>query len=212
MSSESVSSTATRGRRRSARAWGAALLAFVVTAGSFVVAAAPAAAAVPAPTSTTSVITVKVGGDRIGQGVTDSGATIATPLPGVQLGLYTSLTSTSPINTTWARCTSDAEGDCSFIVPNTQVGGVNRDQRYYVREVSVPAGWYSNPTLRTGTASFPPSTASVYGFQTGVQLRANTTYRSSADFMFVSQTASTSNVLASGGVWTPSRNNPPLAQ
>ncbi|CAN7454030.1 hypothetical protein LJR045_003025 [Microbacterium sp. LjRoot45] len=212
MSSENAVSTARGKRRRSARAWGAALLTLVVTSGSFLVAATPAVAAVPAPTSTTSVITVKVGGDRVGQGVTDAGATIATPLAGVQLGLYSSLTAANPINTTWARCTSDADGDCSFIVPNTQVGGVNRDQRYYVREVSVPAGWYSNPRLRTGGATFPPSPATVYGFQTGVQLRANTTYRSSADFMFISQSTSTVTQVASGGVWTPSRNNPALPQ
>lgn len=173
--------------------------------------ASPASAAVPAPSSTTSVITVKVGGDRSGQGITDLGQTIATPLAGVRLGLFATSTSASPVNTTWAQCTSDAAGDCSFVVPNTQVGGANRDVRYWVKQISAPTGWYMNPTLRTGSASFPPHNAQTYQFLTGVELRANTTYSSLSDFMYrPADSANVPNLTSSSGVWQQSRENPVL--
>lgn len=163
---------------------------------------------VPDPGPTTAVITVKVGSDR-------TGITGVTSLAGVVLLLNTGVNSPSGTRPDgvagtgdgWAKCTSDAQGDCSFIVPNTNPSGANRDQRYWVVQSSVPAGYYANPTLRTG-ASSGAGTATPYQFRTGTQLRANTTYSSqdANDFMLSSGTVPT----ASGGIWQQSRNNPAL--
>src|SRR4051794_8236385 len=80
---------------------------------------------VPAPGPTTAVITVKVGSDR-------TSITGVTNLAGVVLLLNTGANSPSGTRPDgvagtadgWAKCTSDADGDCSFTVPNTQPGGV----------------------------------------------------------------------------------------
>lgn len=64
-----------------------------------------------------------------------------------------------PVNTSWSTCTSDSRGDCSFVVPDTHASqsgtpaGANRNTRFWVTQVSAPAGWLTNPTLRTGTAT-----------------------------------------------------------
>ena len=111
--------------------------------------------AVPPAGPTTAVITVKVGSDR-------TGITGVTPLAGVVLRAeHRQRGQTGPSGTRpdgvagtgagWALCTSDADGDCSFIVPDTQAAaggnpaGVNRDARFWVVQASVPAGYYSEP-------------------------------------------------------------------
>lgn len=87
---------------------------------------------VPAPTTSTSVITVKVGGDR-------STLTSVAPLAGVTLQLYNGGAGgpdASPRPEAWASCVSDADGDCSFTIPDTQnatggnPAGVNRNARF----------------------------------------------------------------------------------
>ncbi|GAA1982345.1 hypothetical protein [Microbacterium pumilum] len=170
---------------------------------------------VPAPGPTTAVITVKVGSDR-------TGITGVTNLAGVVLLLNTGgaggPSGTRPDGVAgtgpgWAICTSDAQGDCSFTVPNTQAAGggnpagANRDARYWVVQSSVPAGYYGNPSLRTG-GSGGPGTATPYRFRTGTQLRANTVYSSqdANDFMLTSGAVPE----ASGGIWQQSRVNPTI--
>ena len=64
--------------------------------------------AVPAPGATTSIVTVKVGGDR-------NGITGVTALQGVTLGLYAAQTGGSALFT----CLSDVDGDCNFTVTGT---------------------------------------------------------------------------------------------
>ncbi|MGC5172894.1 hypothetical protein ACLQ2Q_19830 [Microbacterium sp. DT81.1] len=171
---------------------------------------------VPDPGPTTAVITVKVGSDR-------TGITGVTPLAGVVLLLNTGTASPSGtrpdgvagVADGWAKCTSDAQGDCSFSVPNTQAAGggnpagVNRDARYWVVQSGVPAGYFANPVLRTGDAS-GAGTATPYQFRTGQQLRANNVYSSqdANDFMLSSGATPT----ASGGIWQQSRVNPTIAQ
>ncbi|WP_428347972.1 beta strand repeat-containing protein [Nocardioides sp.] len=164
---------------------------------------APAArAAVPNPTPNTAVITVKVGGDR-------TGVNGVTPLQGVRLGLWTQ--AGAKVTTAWGECVSDVAGDCSFVVPDTQVGGVNRDVRFEVRQISVPTGWYMNPTLRTGSANGSGSVASPYQFFTGVALQANTVYRSGIDFMS-DPNPGLEVANDSLGVWQQSRANNALPQ
>jgi hypothetical protein len=146
--------------------------------------------AVPPPGPGSAVVTVRTGGDRVGEDQVGV-------LPGVQLGLFATETATAPE----ALCTADADGDCSFAVPAGLIGTAP-----WVGSVSVPAGWYANPVLRTGPASGSSSNASAYRFQVPA-IQTGTTYRSSRDFMY-----STSNALPtrSNGVWQQSRTNPQL--
>lgn len=162
------------------------------------VAAAPALADVPPPAPTTSVVTVKVGSDRTGTQDAD-----VAPLAGVRLGLFATEDADEPINDTWAVCTSDADGDCNFVVPDTGEGGANAGIEPWVRQLSVPAGWYTNPVLRTGPGSGSSSVESPYQFQTPA-LAGGQVYTSTQDFMF-----STSNSLltSSIGRWQQSRVN-----
>lgn len=168
------------------------------------VGATPARAVVPTPPAGSSVITVKTGGDRIGTAGNSY-------LEGVTLALYANATATDPIAQPWATCTSDADGDCNFIVPDTGTGGANNGATFVVRQVDggVPPGWYTNPQLRTGGFGATPSNATAYQFQTPA-MQAGQTYRSTppdADFMF---SDSGTEQTASGGIWQNSRDNPAL--
>ncbi|MGW2277802.1 hypothetical protein [Streptomyces sp. NPDC001770] len=152
-----------------------------------------------------SVVTVKTGGDRVADSVVG-------PLAGVRLALYASDNAVTPIAAAWARCTSDADGDCSFVVPDTDDGGANEGARYYVGqpEDGVPAGWYTNTSLRTGAGSGSGSVQSPYRFLTPA-LEEGQTYSSTSDFMFSTDYAS-SPYVASGGIWQQSRTNPELPE
>jgi hypothetical protein len=193
-----------------AHSWGSAalrragVLAAALCVSALVGPVGVARAAVPTPAADTSVVTVAVRGDRIATG---TGADAVAPLAGVQLGLFASATATTPINATWALCVSDADGDCSFVVPDTGPGGANQAITPFVRQLAAPAGWFANLDLRTGPANGSGSQDSVYQFQTPA-LQGGTTYASTSSFMF-----STSNSLTTSslGLWQNSRNNPALA-
>ncbi|PWV84187.1 von Willebrand factor type A domain-containing protein [Prauserella marina] len=159
----------------------------------------PASAAVPGASPATSVVTVKTGGDRTG-GDTVGG------LAGVRLGLFATETSDSPVDPGWGLCTSDADGDCNFVVPDTATGGANNRARFYVKQVSAPPGWYVNPELRTGRGSGSQSEATSYQFQTPA-LEGGQTYSSAGEFMYSHDYSSRT---ASDGIWQTSRDNPPL--
>ncbi|MER5477187.1 hypothetical protein ABT026_09410 [Streptomyces sp. NPDC002734] len=158
---------------------------------------------VPPAEPGTSVVTVRTGGDRIADSVVG-------PLAGVRLALFASEDATTPVNTTWAVCTSDADGDCNFVVPGTGDGGANEGARFWVRQIGAPDGWYTNPTLRTGAGSGSGSVASRYQFRTPA-LEDGETYSSTRDFMYSTDYASTPYV-ASGGIWQQSRVNPELPE
>ncbi|UUI72676.1 VWA domain-containing protein [Cellulomonas xiejunii] len=167
---------------------------------------------VPTPTGNEAVITVRVGADR-------AGTTGVTGLAGVTLQLYDGTTApTTPVAADWATCVSDADGDCSFVVPDTQAGprgctatsGANCDRRFWVVQTGVPEGFTANDALRTGNGDGSGSQVTAYQFRTGRYLRAGTTYTSQSDFMV--GTGSTTRT-ASGGTWQQSRVNPaPLQQ
>lgn len=204
---------------------------------------------VPLPGLNSAVITVKVGGDRNADG------TVA-PLAGVQLGLYgpgAASTGGGPNGAaaipaqgaagarwnaawSWTTCVSDAEGDCSFVIPirtgTASLTGVPEDTRFWVVQEAAPAGWYSNPTLRVGRYDETVEGIWGYRFRTDIQLRANTTYSSTTampwndttnvgvssgdpDRYFMRNRLGTnaegwyaSNVTRTTGVWNQSRNNP----
>ncbi|MBL3698877.1 VWA domain-containing protein [Leucobacter luti] len=156
-------------------------------------------------------IVVKTGGDR-------TGTTGVTTLAGVELFLYTGTSapsSTRPdgvsgVAAGWARCVSDANGECTFNVPATQSGGANRDARYWVvqRPEGAPAGWFTNTSLRTGDGS-GAGDSTVYRFRTGTQLRSGQLYSSAQQFMYAPDSE---DATASGGVWAQSRVNPTAPQ
>ncbi len=150
-----------------------------------------AEAAVPSPTRSTSVITVKTGGNR-------TAATTVGNLAGVKLGLYANASdsATADGGAGWATCTSDANGDCSFVVPDTGTEGSNYDRRFYVKQISAPSGYFVNRSLGTDGAS------EDYVFRTE-PMKPGQTYVSGTDFM-----NNTRTTTASGGVWQQSRNNP----
>lgn len=98
-------------------------------------------------------------------------------------------------------CTSDADGDCSFVVTGAVLGTAP-----WVKEIAAPAGWFANDTLRTGAGSGSGSVASPYALQTPTLVASNT-YRSTSEFM---KSSSNSLPTRSNGVWQQSRVNPPL--
>lgn len=175
----------------------AATAAMLLLAGSFVTMGAGSAFAVdfsgaPTATSSTAVVNVKVGGIRsaIGPGKID-------PLEGVRLGLFTSSTSTTPVQT----CTSTAGGYCSF-----SVSGNALNSTYTIKQLDSAPGstaasqYFANTSLTTGvnTGSFE---STKYEFVTP-KLSKGKTYTSGVDFM------TGSSRTLSGGIWQNSLNNP----
>ncbi|MDX6742255.1 hypothetical protein [Actinocorallia sp. A-T 12471] len=164
-------------RRRSTRC-GTALVAALT---ALAVAAQPAFAAIPTPGPNQIAIAVKVGDRRVTE-------LDVSPLAGVRLALYRDAAGTNPFG---AECVSDADGDCTFLIPNT---GLPIFQPLYIGQVSVPAGYYTNPVLSIGPYRPPTQT---FSFTTP----GGTTYRSGVNFM----TPPTST-----GFIQQSRVNPPL--
>ncbi|MFI1308604.1 vWA domain-containing protein, partial [Streptomyces albidoflavus] len=162
----------------------------------------PAAVAeVPPPTATTSVVTVRTGGDRTADAEVG-------PLAGVTLGLFADEAATDPVDPDWGVCVSDADGDCSFTVPGTGPGGPNEGAVYTVRQIAAPSGWYTNPELRTGPGSGAGSLSPAYAFPTP-ELEGGQTYSSTSDFMYSTEYR-TPPFTASTGIWQQSRVNPQL--
>ncbi|QDB79983.1 VWA domain-containing protein [Georgenia wutianyii] len=166
---------------------------------------AAAPLAVPSPSEESSVINVRVGGDR-------TGGTTVGPLAGVTLNLWdgNSFTGpTTPRTEDWATCTSDAQGDCTFVVPDTQFRGANYERHFWVVQAGAPAGWYSNPSLVTGTADDHGPTQ--YRFMTP-ELHAGETYVSGNPYFMGSAWSIFGHAEDSGGLWQNSRVNPALPQ
>ncbi|MFE4198676.1 VWA domain-containing protein, partial [Paenarthrobacter sp. NPDC056912] len=204
-----------------------------------------AEAAVPTPGPGEAVVTVKVAGDR------NAGATVA-GLAGVTLALHgpgsASVGSNNGVNVnqgasgprydaawSWTTCTSDANGDCSFVIPirpgTISDTGVPEDTRFWVVQETTPGGWYDNPQMRVGENTAAPEFTWDYRFRTDVELRAGVTYRSTTalapdaswtdsaepDRGFMRNREDNweegdyaSNVGRTTGVWSQSRTNPPL--
>ena len=156
--------------------------------------------AVPAPTGNNAVISVRVGADRVGTSAVSGAA-------GATFQLYDGTDApTTPVDEDWATCVSDADGDCSFVVPDTQTGrfgcfgsdaGDNCDRRFWVVQTGASEGFFINPTLRTGNGDGTGSQLTPYRFRTGERLRAGNTYTSQTTFMVSS---GSTNRTASGGV------------
>lgn len=84
-----------------------------------------------------------------------TGSTAVAGLGGVRFGLFTA-TSGSPdspggkVTDSWGECATDENGTCTFTVPKTGSGQANRDARFWVKQLSAPAGHYLNDSLVTG--------------------------------------------------------------
>ena len=104
---------------------------------------------------------------------------------------------------------SDVDGDCSWVIPNTEAPqgtrpAANRNRRFWIQQIGPPApGTFTNPSLVTGRRRLRglavplPDRHAAPG--DGI------TYSSTANFMI--GTGNT-NPLASGGIWQNSRINP----
>ncbi|WP_431075341.1 VWA domain-containing protein [Microbacterium phyllosphaerae] len=197
--------------------------------------------AVPVPPAGSAVITVKVGGDRLADGTVKG-------LAGVRLALHAPGTATTsvaggtpvqgvagtrhPTAWSWTGCVSDADGDCSFIVPvragTISITGAPQDTRFWIVQESAPAGWYSNPTMRVGGLGATPDYSWQYRFRTDTELRAGVVYSSTAPMPWTDPAVSadpdrfffrnrgdsnvegsySSNVTRTTGIWSQSRTNP----
>jgi len=206
------------------------------------VAIAPASVPVTPPAGS-AVISVKVGGDRLADGSVKG-------LAGVTLGLYgpgTNSVNGDPVDSTftqglrgtrysaawtWTTCTSDADGDCNFIIPirasptSPSASGAPQDTRFWVVQETSPTGWYANPALRVGAFGATPDRTWEYRFHTDTQLRAGTVYRSTTampsnaaaeniDNGFMrnrldsnAEGSFSANTTRTTGVWNQSRTNP----
>ena len=150
--------------------------------------------AAPEPTSSTSVVVVRVvgtrGADRTKQ-----------PLAGVRLtgGLSSSSTTMT--------CTSDAEGLCSFTVDKTALFQGNRNKRLTITYTAgdVPAGWYANTELGL-LDSGSSATLSPYRM-VSPKLHGGHTYTSDADLEFFG-----SGPERTTGGWQASVVNPSMPQ
>lgn len=138
-----------------------------------------------------AVVNVKTGGVR------DASSTVA-PLAGVVLGLFQDENDATPEY----QCTSDSDGDCSFVV---DIGG-NSDPSMWVKQISAPAGYFINEQLRTGGTGAGSTTDYVFETPT---LFSGQSYYSTTDFMYAT---GNNNADASSGTWQQSVNNPPAEQ
>ncbi|MEU0490958.1 hypothetical protein ABZ249_17155 [Nocardiopsis sp. NPDC006139] len=178
-----------RGARRSGPGRGP-LSAAIALIGAFSMVAVTSGGASAQPGPTGSEVVVKVGGVRAGD---TPGA-----LDGVVLGLFENADDAAPV----AECTSTG-GACTFTVP-----GTDGTTRFWIKEVRVPDGWFSNPALHTGEGTGEASQADPYVFRTP-PLEPGGTYTSGAEFMAQGGRA---DRAASGGYWQVSRDNVPLPQ
>ncbi len=167
--------------------------------------------------SNTATVEVKVGGSRSESSVT--------PLAGAQLGLFSSLRSSTPVNRQWGVCTSNPDGICTFSVPDAGSGywQPNRDAQLFVKAISAPQGY--STVAQMGVGGPGQVSSSSYGFRVGEksdvsqcsywgcststiwELRGGETYRS---FDSRGQSGFMSADGASSGVFPFIRDNPAL--
>ena len=142
--------------------------------------------AVPPATGNNAVITVKVGGDRVG----DQRGRRAWPAS--RCSLYDG----DPHRRRLRRVVHDLHlrrrrrlHRSPF--PSTQVvGGTNRDRRFWVVRTGTPAGWFGLQHARDpGRPPTPLRRQTAYRFRTGTQLQPGVTYSSTANFMISSGTS-----------------------
>ena len=193
-------------------------LTFIGLVAAMFVSGVASRAEVPTPAANEAVVTVSVGDLR-------TGATTVGPLVGAQYGLFasrppdTAVSSDGYVTATPAyTCTSDADGDCSFVV-QIGAGGIAQGTRLWLGAISGPAGYYTTGTVQTGYNAADTATNRV--LWPTPALVAGQTYRSGATWVTdpglaaitgspeAGQAAYTRRT-SSGGLVALSRANPPL--
>lgn len=196
------------------RALWASLLCGALLFPAVIPAQAVTAGTVPAPGPDEAVISVRVSGDRLAGQRGNAG-----PVAGVQLRLSPSATDADAwAGYPWASCVSDAQGDCSFVVPvedggGTDADGMASDARPYVHGGSQPAGWHA-----VSQFSYNWGNTGSYVFRFDQNAVAGQTYRSTdldPNFMYRTDDPDASLPVArntSFGQWTVARDNPPMTE
>lgn len=189
-----------------------------VLAASMLVSGAPSRAQVPLPGDQEAVVTVHVGDLRVDP-------TTIGPLAGADFGLFRERPGDGTIGddgfTTAVpdySCTSDADGDCSFVVPFGP-GGETAGVRLWLAALAGPDGYYASRFWQTEAGG----RHSYRLLWPTPELQPGETYRSGEDWVSEPgltaisgspeagrETRGYSRALASGGVVGLSRSNPPL--
>jgi hypothetical protein len=153
--------------------------------------AGPSAAAAPNVS-----ITVTAGGDR-------AGATSVSGLAGVAFDFFAGTQGTRPGSgtTPTASCTTGPAGRCTVSVPPQSGGSGNGTAGYWVRQTSVPGGWFGDDVLDTGRGG--SEVATDYQWLFVPRVSSNTSIP-------VADTSNGSTPTARGSVWAASRDNPAL--
>lgn len=176
-----------------------------------------AGAQIPAPPAGSAVVHIRVGDQR-------TGATAIGPLAGAEFGLFDANPSASiDANSGFVvgvephyTCESDAQGDCSFIVPiGSGTGAVTQNTRLWAAPINAPAGYFANPFFQTAPLTGGGQVNLRHVFQTPA-LVANQTYTAGTNWITDpgQQTSPSNNTseftrrTASSGVWPLSRPNP----
>lgn len=174
----------------------------------------------PTPSDGTAVISVRTVGTR------DVGTGAIEPLAGVVLQLRTGgdggPSAARPDGVAgngpgWARCVSDAQGDCNFIVPASIFPNAGTTVRYWVVQEAAPGGWFANPLFSTNIDGTNAANRD-YVFRTdGVQRNSRHTTvappsGTSTRFMLATGQNNNAARVASSGRWQNSLSNPPTDQ
>jgi hypothetical protein len=174
---------------------------------------------IDAPPAGSTALNVRVGGDRIGDSYSNVNAT---GVAGVRMRLSSSATNPNAWSNSygWTDCVSDADGDCTFIVPNrgsssTNSSGMNRDAYPYVHIIEAPSGYFLNPQIRVGDGTGNLRNYGIdYVGRFGFQVVANQTYQAGKDFFawrsWERPFMRDDDVDHGSGISMISRNNPPL--
>jgi len=129
--------------------WCAAGLAVAVLGGAI----APAAEAkILPPSGTQFALIVRVNGDRLSQPAAGQSGTGIAGLQGVTLQL--SDKNHQAVADPWGTCTSDADGDCTFLVPVAEMPSTSTVE-YYATLKTAPAGWVDATPADSVKFSFP---------------------------------------------------------
>lgn len=158
------------------------------TAGAF---ASPVAVAAARPDP---VLTVSAGGDR-------TGSVAVAGLAGERFEFFAGVAGAPPEPgaTPLASCVTTASGQCSVTVPPRSGGSGGAAQGYWVRQVSVPDGWFASAALTVGADSEEKAVAYSEIFVAKV----------TADISVpTADTSGSAGYAARGSQWTASRSNP----
>jgi hypothetical protein len=174
------------------RALALAAVSSVALAGTATAAAARERAAAAANVA----ITVTAGGDR-------TGATSVAGLAGERFDFFAGTAGSRPSGggTPAASCVTGSSGTCTVNVPPRSGGSGSSAAGYWVRQTSVPAGWFASPVLDVGKGG--SEVATDYAWLFVPRVTGNLTIP-------VADTSNGSTPTARGSLWAASRDNPPL--